>query len=143
VLAVARPLADVDSMPFVLTSVELWTNRVDVFLAGLPTAEADQRIRQHEDELNEWARKRREGLSGEGTLSPPHPRGNRLFDVDIRLHNDLGTNYRTTGGSAGGSNTEWRLHRHYEPGVPEQATTLIVEAADHDGQIIGAVEFPL
>jgi hypothetical protein len=49
-------------MPFVLTSVELWTTRIDMFFAGLPTAEAERQIRRHEAELNEWARS--------GSLSP-------------------------------------------------------------------------
>jgi hypothetical protein len=129
-------------MPFVLTSVELWTNRVDLFLAGLPTAQAQEQIRQRQAELNEWARKRREGR-GDGVLSPPQARGNRLFELDIRLRDDLDTRYHTIGGSAGGSNTEWRLHRHYEPGVPENATMLTVEIADTAARVVGAVELPL
>lgn len=142
VLAIAEPLATVDDMPFVLTTVELWTNRVDLFLAGLPTADAERHIRRHRAEMDQWARRYREGRS-EGTLSPPMARDGRLFEVDIRLRDDLGTTYREMGGSAGGSNSEWRLHRWYEPGAPETATRLTVEAADYDGHIVGVVEIPL
>ncbi len=143
VLAVAQSLAEVDGMPFVLTSVELWTNRVDLFLAGVPTAEAEQHVREQEAKLNEWARQRSEGRSGEGTLSPPQTRGHRLFDVGIRLRDDLGTGYRMMSGSAGGTGTDWRVHRHYEPGVPANATQLIVEAADGDGHTVGTLEISL
>jgi hypothetical protein len=143
VLAVARPLVVIDGMPFVLTSIELWTNRIDLFLAGQPAAESQRHIGHHEDELNDWAHKRRQGLNGERTLSPPQMRSSQLFEVDIRLRDDVGTDYQTMGGSAGGSQTEWRLHRHYEPGLPEHATQLAVEAADHDGHVIAAVELPL
>jgi hypothetical protein len=110
VLAVAQPLCDVDGMSFMLISVELWTDHVNLLLAGLPTADTQERIRQNEAELNKWGRKHREGRS-EGVLSPPLPRGNRLLELDIRLRDDLDTSYLTRGGSAGGSNTEWRLHR--------------------------------
>jgi hypothetical protein len=142
VLAVAQPLAEVDGMPLVLTSVELWTNRVDVFLAGRPTAEAQQPLRQHDAELNEWARKRREGRS-EGVLSPPQLRGGRLFELDIRVRDNLDTGYRAMAGSAGGSNTEWRVHRYYEPGVSETATLLTVEIVDSATDVVAAVELPL
>ncbi len=142
VLAVAQPLADVDRMSLVLTSVELWTNGVDLFLAGVPTAEAEQRVRQHEAELHEWAGKHRDGRS-DGFLSPPQARGNRLYDVDIRLNDDVGTTYRSVGGSAGGSGTEWRLHRHHEPAVPENATGLTVEVTGDDEHVVGSLDLQL
>ncbi|WP_432839053.1 hypothetical protein [Dactylosporangium sp. CA-092794] len=143
VLAVAQPLAQVDGMPFVLTSVELWTNRVDLFVVAVPTAEAEQHVREQEAKLNEWAVARREGRGGAGTLSPPMTRGHRLFDVAIRLRDDLGTSYRMMSGSAGGTGTDWRVHRHYEPDVPANATQLTVEAADDDGHTVGSLELPL
>jgi hypothetical protein len=143
VLAVAQPLAHVDGMPFVLTSAELWSNGIDLFLAGLPTVESERHIRHHEAELDKWGRERREGRSGEGTLSAPQLRGNRLFDLDIRLRDDVDTGYRTMGGSAGGGRTEWRVHRRYEPGVPVNATRLTVELANDDGHTVAAVEIPL
>jgi hypothetical protein len=142
VLAVAQPLAEVDGMPFMLTSIELWTSRVDLFMAGMPTEQAQQNIRQHEAELNDWARRRHNGRSN-GVLSPPQLSGNRLFELDVRLRDDLDTSYRTIGGSAGGSNTEWRVQRHYEPDVPDTASMLTVEIADRHGAAIGAVQLPL
>jgi hypothetical protein len=143
VLAIAQPLADVDGRPFVLTSAELWSNGVDLFLAALPTLESQRHIRQREAELNEWARKRRERRSGEGTLSASQLRGNRMFDLNIRLHDDLDTSYHAMGGSAGGGRTEWRMHRRFEPGVPDNATRLTVELPKDDGNAVGAVHIPL
>ena len=46
-----------------------------------------------------------------------------------------GTEYRWTGGSAGGSNTEWRLEAAFEPGAPAAARKLI-EAADPETEPI-------
>ena len=142
VIAVAQPLAEVDGMPFVLTSVELWNNRVDLLLAGISTERTEEHVRRHEAELNDWARRRNEGRS-DGVLSPPQLRGNRLFDLNIRLRDDLGTSYRAMGGSAGGSKTEWRLHRHYQPGVPPAASVLTIEIADREGTTAGTVQLPL
>jgi hypothetical protein len=143
VLAVAQPLADVDGMPILVTSVELWSSGVDMFLAGLPTPDAERHVLEHSTDLNDWGRKRREGRSGEGALSPPQLRGNRFFELDVRIRDDVGTGYRIMGGSAGGSQTEWRMNRHYEPGVPEHATQLTVEIADHDGNPIGRLNLAL
>ncbi|GAA0711911.1 hypothetical protein Drose_14130 [Dactylosporangium roseum] len=143
VLAVAQPLAQVDGMPFVLTSVELWTNRVDLYVVAMPTAEAEQHRRAQEAKLDEWAAARREGRSGEATLSPPLPRGHRLLDVNIRLRDDLGTGYHMVSGGAGGTGTDWRVHRHYEPNVPANASLLTIEATDSDGHAVGSLEVPL
>ncbi|MFF5225115.1 hypothetical protein [Dactylosporangium sp. NPDC000521] len=140
VFAVAEPLATADGMPLVLTSVELWPTRIDLFIAGIPTAEAEQHRREQDAKLQEWAAARATGHSGEGVLSPPMPRGHRLFDVDIRVRDDVGTTYRTTGGSSGGSGTDWRVHRHYEPSVPPAATQLAIEAADRHGHVVGSLE---
>lgn len=140
VLAVARPLVDIDGTPFVLTSIELWTNRIDLFLASLATVESERHILRQEAEFRDLTRKRNQGLIEEGTLSPFEMRSSQLFEIDIRLRDDLGTTYQSLGGSAGGSHTEWRVHRTYEPGLPGQATQLTVEAADHDGNVVAAIE---
>jgi hypothetical protein len=138
VLAVAQPLAVVDGMPFVLTSAELWSDGVYLFLAGQPTVESEQHIRHHEAELNRWGRERREGGSGEGDLSAPQLRTSRLFDLAIELRDDVGTGYHGMGGGGGGGRrTAWRLHRRYEPGVPDNATRLIVEVPQDDGSPVG------
>ena len=142
VLAVAQPLADVDGITFVLTSVELWSNGVDVFIAGMPTAEALEQIRQHEAAMNEWMRLRQEGRT-EGALSPPDFTGDRLINVNVGLYDDRGTTDGAMAGSAGGTNTEWRLHHRYEPGVPEDATLLTVAIADRAGRTVAAQDVRL
>jgi hypothetical protein len=73
-------------------------------------ADADRHVRQHEIDLADWARNRREGRGGDGVFGPPQLRGNRFFDLDIRVHDDVGTDYRIMGGSSGGSVTEWLGH---------------------------------
>jgi hypothetical protein len=143
VLAIGEPLATVDGMPFLLTSVEVWSNRIDLMLACIPTAESDRRVREHEAAVNEWLRLERQGRSGLGTLGPPFDRGGRLFDLDVQVRDDAGTTYQSTGGSAGGSSTEWRLHRHYAPGPPAGATELTVELRDDGAEVEGAVRMSL
>jgi len=129
-------MADVDAMTLVLTSIELWTHRVDLFLAGVPTADTERRARRYEADLNEWARKRSDGVSVEGTLSPPLQPGGRLLDLDVRLRDDVGTGYDQTIGSAGGTGTEWRMHKAFAPGLPDTATHFVVEIADSDGNVV-------
>ena len=90
VLAVGRPVAEVDGMPLALTSVELWSDRSYIFLAGLPTPEADEHVREVEAHLEEWGRRHLERRGGDAALSPPSFRGGRLLDaLQIVLRDEL------------------------------------------------------
>jgi hypothetical protein len=144
VLAVARPVAEVDGMPIALTSVELWSDRSFLHLAGLPTEAADEHVRQVEAHMAEWGRRHQERRSGDGSLSPPELRGGRLLStLQIVLRDDHGTTYHWTGGHSGGSQTEWRMQAHYAPGVPDDATRLILEIGARDEEPVSVVQLPL
>ncbi len=144
VLAVGRPVAEVDGMPLALTSVELWSDRSFVHLAGLPTGDADEHVRQVEAHMTEWGRRHQERRSGDGSLSPPELRGGRLLSaLQVVLRDDVGTTYRWTGGQAGGSQTEWRMQAHYAPGVSHEATRLVVEVGGRDEPPVGVIELAL
>lgn len=144
VIAVGRPVAEVDGMPLALLSVELWSDRSFVHLAGLPTPEADEHVREVEAGFEEWGRLNRERRSGIGSLEPPSFRGGRLLGaLEVVLRDDLGTRYRWTGGSSGGSQTEWRIEAHYAPGVTEAATRLTIEVGERDAEPVGVIELAL
>ncbi|MEN3307757.1 MAG: hypothetical protein V7603_3959 [Micromonosporaceae bacterium] len=147
VLAVGQPIAEVDGMPFLLTSVELWSTRVEVFLAGVPTAESDRYIDRKEadvgGQISNWGRVLREGRSGEAALSQPPARGEGLFEVEVGLRDDVGTDYQPTGGNMSMGRTEWRVHRHHQPGVPDKAAQLTVQALDRHGSVVGQLTLPL
>jgi hypothetical protein len=141
VVAVGAGLAVVDGMPVIVTSVELWDNRVYVFVAGLSTAETERRHQQHDDDFNAWLRERRAGRSGPGTLGPPEPWG--IDAGHFRLHDDVGTEYRFISGSSGGSRrSDWRLEAAYTPGVPDAATRLRLEFGDGRSQVV-RLDIPL
>jgi hypothetical protein len=143
VLAVGQPLAEVDGMPFILTSVELWSDRTHLTLAALPTPEADQRVTRDHAKINTWSQHHRAGRSGEGALGSPGLRGNRLHVLNIRLRDDMGNTYQPKGGSAGGDGTEWRLHAYCQPGIPQTATRLTVAVIDAQGQAITSLDVTL
>jgi hypothetical protein len=143
VMAVGEPLADVEGMPLLVTSVESWSDRVEMFLAAVPNAEAELEIAEFGKALESWHRWRVERRSGPGVMNPPGLRGENLHSLDIRLRDDLGTTYQHRGGSAGGGGTEWRAHRTYRPGIPATATTLTIEAVDESGHSVGTITLPL
>jgi hypothetical protein len=122
VLAPAEPLADVDSVTFVLTSVELWEHRVELFGAGLRAGPHDPAY------LDEWS---------------PDIAGSPLYELLIGLSDDLGTRYDLISSDADGSASEWRLHNSYAPGVPHRAGRLILNIADDDGRPLLGREIPL
>jgi hypothetical protein len=137
VLAVGQPLADIDAMTFILTSVELWDNQIDLFFAAVPTDNSDRLDSRTQEALLNWAAKHEAGFSGEGTLSAPLPRSHRLFEVDLRLRDNLGTDFHMMGGGAGGGRRgQWRMHRTYKPGLPLSAAYLLVEIADSHGDTV-------
>jgi hypothetical protein len=148
VFAPAEPLADLNAVTLVLTSVEVWTHCVQLFLAGVPSARTDELERRHEQDMDAWVRGRREGTGVDPGAEPPRddpPQepGAALLDLDLRLDDDAGTEYRKSVGSAGGSGTEWRLARTFHPGPPGHATRLAVTLADRAGTVVARLDLPL
>ncbi len=143
VLAPAEPLADVSAVTLVLASIELWEHRVDLFLAGIHNAETDRQDQQFVEDFDAWARNRRSGSGPAAVIGPPEMPGNRLYEALISLTDDLGTSYQHTHGSASGSGTEWRVHDSYAPGVPEQASRLVLTVSDKDRRPLRSLEIPL
>lgn len=136
VLTSASPLIEADGTTILVTSVELWSESVHIFFAGVPTERTRQLEEAFEQDLNESSRRRREGE----TTRPPASPGTRMLEVSMTLADDIGTEYRDHGGSAGGSGTEWRMHRSYQPGVPPAASRLELVVTGADGQVAGRLE---
>jgi len=142
VLAPALPLADVDGVTYVVTSVELWEHSVEVFVAGVPSVETARRERAADAALEQWARQR----NSDPATKPEPPmdaiRGRQL-GVLVRIGDDVGTAYRMAHASMGGSGTPWRLHVASTPGVPATAKRIVVHVDDDDGRPVQRQEIPL
>jgi len=135
VLAPARDLADVDGITVVLVSVELWTIGVVLRFAGLPTGLTDELEADFQDKLEDWAVRAKEARET-GAPLPEFSRepGARLLGLPLSVSDDVGTQYRALGRSAGGTGVAWRSEWRFEPGVPREATRLIVTIDGSDGQ---------
>jgi hypothetical protein len=142
VLAPNEPLADVGEMTLVLSSIELWTRSVFVRMAGLDNGVSDQLDEEFRGALERWANDAR--VRGEAANDPPgEPGARRLLDVKIALSDDLGTDYRWKGAAAGGTGTEWHTHRIFEPGVPGEASGLMLEVIDPEGLSVRRLDLDL
>jgi hypothetical protein len=128
VLAPALPIADIDRVTYVLTSVELWEHAVDVFVAGMPSAVTARREREAEAALNQWAQQRHH------LGPPPDPIRSHHLGVLVSVGDDLGTPYRMRHASMGGSGAPWRLHATSSPGVPPTAKHLVISVNDDDAR---------
>lgn len=141
VFAPLTPLVDFDGVPLVLASVELWTRSVRLRIAGLNNAASDRLDDEHRAALEGWSTNVRDAHArGSVADDPPQEPGARLLDMKLTLTDDLGTEYRWTGGSAGGSNTEWRLEAAFEPGAPAAARKLIVTANGTHNSLVHEID---
>lgn len=141
VYAPLAPLVDFNGVTLVLASVELWTRSVRVRIAGLNNAISDRLDEEHRTALHGWASKVRDAHArGDVPEDPPPEPGARLLDTRLALTDDIGTEYRYVGGSAGGSNTEWRLETVFEPGAPAGAGKLILAAIGTVDRIVHEIE---
>ncbi|MDP8909117.1 MAG: hypothetical protein M3N47_08365 [Chloroflexota bacterium] len=135
------PLVDFNGVTLVLASVELWTRSVRLRIAGLNNATSDRLDDEHRTALNDWATKVREAHArGSVPDDPPQEPGARLLDMGLTLTDDVGTEYRWTGGAAGGSATEWRLEAAFEPGIPADAGKLILAAIGTNERLVHEIE---
>jgi hypothetical protein len=141
VLAPALPLADIDGVTFVLTSVELWEHSVEVFVAGVPSAVTERRERDASEAFDRWAQERHDGDRPDGP--PPDAMRSARLGVLVGLGDNAGTRYEAREASMGGSGRPWRLQARYVPSVPATATHLIVHVNDDDGRPVVSRELPL
>jgi hypothetical protein len=111
-----------EGFEIVLVSVELWSEEVVVRLA-VPRDTRTQQLEAHyEQALDEWAKRRQQAAD---EPPPPQP-GELLLDVDVQLHDDMGTAYRPRIAARGGSGRMFRGEWFFEPGPPTAATAMTV-----------------
>jgi hypothetical protein len=116
-----------DGVEVALITVEVWSRGVIVRLVALPS-ELTERIEQsYFDAVDEWGRTRREGRPRDDR--PPDDPGQRLFDVELTLGDDLGTSYESQARSYGGSLERLRANWAFEPGPPDSVANLTVAVA--------------
>ena len=141
VLAPLATLVDFHGVTLVLASVELWTRSVRLRVAGINNPTSDRLDEEHRQALDGWAKKVRD-VQDRGTVydDPPMGAGASMLDMRLVLADALGTDYRCTGRSAGGTGSEWRLEAAFEPGIPAGAAELTLTVGDPTGSLVRAVQ---
>jgi hypothetical protein len=113
-----------------LLTVETWGNRVVVRMVGAVNEAIRAELAAYEARMHDW-HERREAGSDEW---PPKMPGELIFqELKVRLTDDLGTKFKWSSGSSGGSGTEMLCEWSFEPGMPPAASTLTVTVTSADG----------
>ena len=141
VLAGPRRLGQFDGRPVTLLSAELWSDRFLIDLYTDPGPEyRDRRTRATREHL-EWLRLVRRGRTSE--RPSPARIASPLENLTWKLHDDHGTEYRQTGGSA---ESEPHLHRQrmrWSPTPPVNTGRLTLLATDDSGTVVLNAELPV
>ena len=136
------PLVDFNGVTLVLAVVELWTRSVRLHIAGLNNATSDRLDEEHRQAFDGWAKEVRDAHAQSRVPDdPPKEPAARMLDMGLALADDVGTDYRRTISSAGG--TEWRLDAAFEPGMPAGAGELTVRGSDSNGSLVHDVQLEL
>jgi hypothetical protein len=134
-LSPAHVLGHVEGIPIVFVTAELWTQHVFIRLCAVQnerTGTLDEEwAREFEQYTHEALAARERGDAARP--EPPEDPGVVLIRAPLIVSDDLGTVYRSTSASAGGTGTEWRAEWAFEPGVPVAATVLTVRLNTSDG----------
>ena len=125
VISPITPLLTRDSVQVALLSVELWPDQVVVRLAGLPDDALSQHAKAYSEELEEWG-SRPEPDAGH---RPPSQPAEAIYEFEVGLADDVGTDYRLTGSARGGTGHLFRAEWLFAPGAPETAHELHIVAA--------------
>jgi hypothetical protein len=141
VLAGPRQLGQLGGRPVTLISAELWSDR---FLADLYTnpgpEHRDRRARAAREQL-EWMKRQRRG---QATERPGRAvAGSPLAELTWELHDEQGTAYRRTGGSAESGDHLDRRRMQWSPAPPAHSGHLTLLATDTTGTIVLNTEIPI
>ncbi len=144
VFAPLAPLVDFEGVTLVLASVELWTRSVRLRIAGLNNPISDRLDEEHRQALEGWAKKVSDAHERSTVRDdPPRQAGARMLEMGLVLSDDAGTDYRWTGGSWGGTGSEWHLEQGFEPGIPAGAGELTLRVNDSNGSFVHEVQLEL
>jgi hypothetical protein len=100
---------------------------IHVHLNGVRGEETMSRDMRFEREREEWWKRRKAAGSDQSENPPPMP-GVPVFErLTAVLSDDLGTEYRWSGGQVAGGGREWDARWVYTPVPPAEARTLRLE----------------
>jgi hypothetical protein len=142
VLAGPRQLGLLEGRPVTLISAELWSDRFLVDLCTDPGPEyRDRRTRQTREHL-EWMRRQRRGHAAERPGQAPRV-SSPLQALTWELHDEHGTEYYRTGGSAETADQLDRLRMQWSaaPSVNPERLTLL--ATDATGTVVLNADIPV
>ena len=131
-----RPLFRRNGIEIALITVELWSDRLVVRLAGLPGETADAQQRRHEVEFDHW-REQLVGAGKEAAGDPPTDPGARLLaPLLVEADDDAGTRYRLRSSASGGSGSEWHGDWLFVADVPVSIRRLTVRISSPEGDAV-------
>lgn len=100
---------------------------IHLFLSGVRGEETMSRDVRFERDRYEWAQRRKAAGADLTENAPPMP-GVAVFErLTTTVSDDLGTEYRWSGGQVAGGGTEWEANWVYTPVPPVEARTLRFE----------------
>jgi hypothetical protein len=139
VVAGPRPLGQFDGRPVTLIAAELWSDRFLVDLYTDPGPEYRSTQARTTREHLEWIGRQRRGQAAER----PAPVVSPLLDLTWQLHDEHGTEYRQTGGSAGTEHHLARQRTQWSPAPPPNCERVTLLATDTIGAVVLNVEIPV
>jgi hypothetical protein len=139
VVAGPRPLGLFDGRPVTLVAAELWSDRFVVDLYTDPGPEYRNRQARTNRERLKWISLQRRGQSAE---RPPHVTS-PLATLTWTLHDDHGTEYHQTGGSAGSERHLDRQRTQWSPAPPANCERVTLVATDTTGAVVLTLEIPV
>ncbi len=128
VVASGELVAHIDGVALHLLTVEAWTGCLLVRLVGAPSDAARHPVGAHQAALTDW---HASGAADAG-LRPPRSPAETVFQ-SVRLTVEQGgVPLRLTGGSYGGTGTEWLGQWSFDPGtdLPPGAVRLTIATDD-------------
>lgn len=144
VIAFGEPIADINSVTVALASVEIWTNSVEVLVAGYLGETTDRLDADYHRDMAAWSKARAASPGARTTLpAPPAMAGEDLAALGINLSDNRYTRYRETSSSAAGSGTEWRLHKSFAPGLSSGADALTINVVSSGGSLLRSINLLL
>ncbi len=126
VAAVVRVLDTTLPFEVALLTVELAETQLHLGVAVVRSAHTDALDAAYDEAFAEFAG----GFDGGVRPDPPDQPAEMVMALELGVRDDRGTPYRGTSRSAGGSGTEWRASWNFAPGVPADATELVVVLDD-------------
>jgi hypothetical protein len=131
----AHVLGRFEEIPVVFVAVERWSRRLFIRLCAAQNERTRALDAKWARELEQFSHEVLAARERGDTARPelPEQPGVVLSRVPLVVSDDLGTAYRNTGRSSGGTGSEWRAEWGFEPGVPTAATVLTVRLDTSEG----------